>query len=94
VVDDSFDVNAWRDDVSGERKDASVSIADVVEAVHEKAPIAGDETSTADVFEFLKDSGAKMRTVQRVLSEATHKGYLRKGKKRGKWRLGAKPISQ
>ena len=91
-VDDSFDVDAWRNDVSGQRKDSAVCVADVVEIVKEKCPVPGDETTTSDVFEVLKDSGSKMRTVQRVLGEAVHQGYLRKGKKRGKWKLGAKPL--
>lgn len=92
TVDTDFNLEAWRNDVAGKRTDPTVSVAEVVEAVREKAPIAGDETSTSDVREVLSDSGASLRTVQRQLKAAVDSGYLRYGKKRSMWRLGAKPL--
>lgn len=94
TVDPSFDLDAWRADVSGQRSQAAVTIADVVEAVQKLAAKPGDETTTKQVFEFLEETGAPLRTVQRQLRNGADAGYLRDGKKRGAWRLGAKPLTQ
>jgi hypothetical protein len=91
-VDPDFDISAWRDDVNGVRKQLQVSIRDVVEAVREHAPAAGDETTTAQVIESLGDSGASARTIQRQIKAAVKAQYLRTGSKRGRWKLGAVPI--
>lgn len=91
-VDENFDPEAWRADVAGERKTSTLSIADLVGAVHEKAPTPGDETTTAELVELFKDAKVSTRTLQRQLKAAVNAGYLRDGKKRGKWRLGSKPL--
>ncbi len=91
-VDPDFDMDAWRDDVAGKRKQTSLSIVDVVEAVRSLAPVAGDETTTKQVHEFLAADGTPLRTVQRQLRAAEESGYLRDGNKRSTWRLGSKPL--
>jgi hypothetical protein len=91
-VDASFDVEAWRNDVAGKRKESAVAIVDVVGAVHELTVSAGDEVTTKQVLSFLEETGASVRTIQRQLKAAAQQGYLRAGKKRSLWKLGAKPL--
>ena len=91
-VDSSFNLEAWRNDIAGQRRNPSVTIAEVVEAVREKTPVAGDETTTAEIYEALKDSSVTLRTIQRQLRAAAEMNYLRNGKKRSTWRLGSKPL--
>lgn len=92
-VDTQFDVEAWRNDVSGQRGTGKTcTVADVVEAVREKYS-PGEEVTTGYVTEKVKEwtfAGAK--TVQRRLVEARKAGYLRAGNKRGTWCLGAKAL--
>lgn len=91
-VDESFDVEAWRSDVAGKRRESSLAVVDVVEAVREIAPIAGDEATTKQIVDSVAATGASVRTVQRQLKTAVQQSYLRNGKKRGHWKLGAKPL--
>lgn len=91
-VDPHFDIDAWRDDVSGNRKKSSVTIADLVEALREKCPLPGDEIATTDLFEVFEGAGVTKRTLQRHVANAVEAGYLRIGKKRFMLRLGHKPL--
>ena len=93
VLDESFDLEAWRADVNGARTGSkSVSIADVVEIVRELTPIPGSEVSAGDVQRAVKDRfGASEKTVRARLSEARKSRYLRTERK-GFYRLGAKPL--
>ncbi len=91
-VDESFDFDAWRNDVAGKRTEPSVSVAEVVAVVRELAPVTGNETTSKAVHDALAHTGATLRTVQRRLGAALEAGYVREGKSRGKWKLGAKPL--
>lgn len=91
-LDPSFDFETWRNNVNGKRKDSTVTIADVVEAVRELAPQIGAETTRNAVFEHLSGTGARLRTVQACIKTAVKLGHLRDGKKRGVLKLGSKPL--
>lgn len=91
-IDPSFDVDAWRDDVAGKRKQSMISIADLVKIVHEKCPLQGDEVERKDIYAEFAGSGVPERTLQRYLKDAIDAGYLRPGKKKWGVRMGAKPL--
>jgi hypothetical protein len=93
VIDETFDLDAWRNDVSGKRSGGkAVSIADVVEIVRELAPLPGSEVTAGDVCRAAKDRfGGSDKTYSRRLTEACKSGYLRTPRK-GFYRLGAKPL--
>jgi len=93
-VDPDFSLDAWRDDVAGKRRESTVTIADVVEAVRAKYEVGEDVPSAGIVNPLHEQTGASVRTIQRVLKQAEGKGYLKAGGKRGTWRLGSKPLKQ
>jgi hypothetical protein len=95
TLDPSFDLGAWRADVSGKRTGRACSIADAVEAVRFLAPNVGDEAKTKDIVEAMMDaSAASSRTCKERLAEALKLGYLRRGSRSGMYRLGSKPLSK
>ena len=91
-LDPSFDFETWRNNVNGKRKDSTVTIADVVEAVRELAPQIGAETTRKAVIGQLEPTGAPKRTVEDRITKAVKLGFLRDGKKRGVVKLGSKPL--
>jgi hypothetical protein len=92
-VDPDFDIDAWRNDVAGKRSGAAaVTIADVAEVVRENSTHPGDEVSMKTIVANLEDSGAEPRTIKKWVKKAVDAGYLRNGKKRSLYRLGAKPF--
>jgi len=91
-VDPSFDLEAWRSNVHGKRKETAITVADVVEAVRELAPEIGAQTTRKEVWKFLEGNGASKRTVQDRIKEAIEAGYLREGKNRFGIKLGSKPL--
>lgn len=93
-VDPAFDVEAWRNDVAGKRREVAVSIADVVDCVRTQYTNGDDVGTGAIVAPIQEQTGASAKTVQRRLKDALEIGYLRHGSKRGTWRLGAKPLSR
>ena len=93
-VDPDFSLDAWRDDVAGKRRESAVTIADVVEAVRAIYQVGEDVPSAGIVNPLHEQTGASVRTIQRVLKQAAGKGYLKAGSKRGTWRLGSKPLKQ
>lgn len=93
-VDPNFDLEAWRSNVHGKRKETAVSVADVVNAVRELAPEIGAQTTRKAVCDHLKGSGCSLRTVQDRIKTALKTGFLREGKTRYDIRLGTKPMSQ
>ena len=91
--DPSFNLESWRNDVSGQRNGKACSIADVVNVVRNLAPHPGDEATTAAIVaqvEVLTD--VKSRTCKTRLADAVKAGYLRKGSRNGLYKLGAKPL--
>lgn len=93
-VDPDFDLEAWRNNVTGARTATVVSIADVVAAVRVVYK-PGEDVTTAAVVEPLKEqTGACARTIRRRLNEAASAGYLKHGTTKGTWRLGSKPLKQ
>ena len=90
-LDPSFDFETWRNNVNGKRKDSTVTIADVVEAVRELAPQIGAETTRKAVIEQLEATGAAKRTIGERIKQGISMGYLRKGKMRWDIKLGSKP---
>lgn len=94
-IDPDFDLDAWRADVSGTRGAKSCTITDAVEAVRELAPKPGDEAKTKKLAEIMIDAtGASLRTCKDRLADALEAGFLRKGSRRGLYRLGPKPLPQ
>lgn len=93
VLDSGFDLEAWRADVNGKRTgNKSVTVADVVEIVRELAPLPGAETCFGEVFRIAKERvGGSEKTVRDRLRESVKSGYLRDARK-GRYRLGAKPL--
>lgn len=91
-LDPSFDVEGWRADVDGKRRDTVVSIEDVVEAVREVYRPGEDVTAGAWVQPLHSETGESVRNLQRKAKEAVKLGYLARGKKRGTYRLGPKPL--
>lgn len=93
TVDPEFDLEAWRADVSGERKGKACSIINAVEAVRELAPSPGMEAKTGAIVAIMKESsGAETRSCKTRLAEALKQGYLRRGSRTGLYRLGSKPL--
>lgn len=93
-IDPSFNVEAWRDDVSGKKTNQSASIADVFLAVKSICRYPGDTAKTSELVQSVKDAtGASVRTVKTRLADALKLGYLRKGKTLGTYMLGAKPLN-
>jgi hypothetical protein len=91
-VDPAFDLEAWRNNVTGMRAPTAVSIADVVGAVRATYK-PGEDVTTAAVVEPLKEqTGACDRTIRRRLNDAATAGYLKHGTTKGTWRLGSKPL--
>jgi hypothetical protein len=93
-VDRSFDLEAWRSNVHGKRKETAVSIADVVNAVRELAPEDGAHTTRKEVCRLLEGNGASTRTVQDRIKAAIKANYLNEGKKRSDIGLGRNPLSK
>lgn len=92
-VDPAFDVEDWRNDVSGKRTNKSVSIEDVVLAVKEACPHPGDSVKSGQLVQSVIDvRGGSRKTVFNRLSEAVEAGYLRKAKGFGYYALGSKPL--
>jgi hypothetical protein len=94
TVDETFDLDAWRADVSGQRSGMTVSIADVVESVRILCPHAADAVTTKDLVEHVKDAtGAGIRTIKDRLREAVEAKYLRQPR-HGLYALGSKPLKK
>jgi hypothetical protein len=91
-VDPSFDLEAWRSNVHGKRKETAVTVADVVRAVRELACEIGAQTTRKEVWKFLEGNGGSERTVQDRIKKAIKAGYLREGKNRSVIKLGSKPL--
>lgn len=95
-VDPTFDIESWRSDLDGKRRNRLVSVADVVSAVREaldNAPTGATEVPTKTVVETLTEAtGANAKTVQRALNDARGGGFLKSGSKRGTWALGPKKL--
>jgi len=94
-TDPTFDLDAWRADVTGQRTGKSCSIADAANAVRALAPAVGDEAKTKDIVEEMqKATDAGERTCKSRLREAVQQGYLLKVRGRpGFYRLGPKPCT-
>jgi hypothetical protein len=94
TVDETFDLDAWRADVSGQLSGKTVSIADVVESVRILCPHATDTVTTKDLVEHVKDAtGAGIRTIKDRLREAVEVKYLRQPR-HGFYALGSKPLKK
>ena len=92
-LDENFDIEAWRQDVTGKRTgNKSVTVADCVEIVRELAPLVGAETTAGEIQRVLKNRfNVGEKTVRARLGDACRSGYLRTMRK-GFYRLGAKPL--
>lgn len=92
-VDPSFDVDEWRSDVSGNRRKTSFSIKSAAEIIQENTTFSGQEISLKTILEIAEKDAVSRATVCRVLKQGQEAGYFRKGKERGCWMLGSKPIT-
>jgi hypothetical protein len=91
TVDPDFDVDAWRNDVNGQRGEKDVSVADVVSTVKELCPTQGQSAKRAEIMQALDGKGSES-TMKRRLNTAVKLGYLRAGEVKGSYRLGHKPL--
>lgn len=74
-VEEDFDIDGWRDDVNGHRrKEAGVTIGELVAAVRELTAATSEDASMAQIVESLSYAGASRRTIQRVVKDAVTKG--------------------
>lgn len=93
-IDPEFNLDEWRDDVAGKRRNQSLTVAQVVGIVADLCPSPSDEAKAGAIQEAVKDvtGGASVRTVRDRLSEAKKSGYLRDGERKGTYRLDYKPL--
>jgi hypothetical protein len=93
-LDPDFNLDEWRDDVAGKRRNQSLTIAQVVNIVTDLCPLLGDEAKAGAIQDAVKETtgGASVRTVRDRLREAKKAGYLRDGERKGTYRLGSKPL--
>lgn len=94
TIDPDFDIDAWRDDVSGKRRQVTFTIAELVDIISEKTGFANQPVSFQYITETAETMGASRSTICRVLKAANEAEYVRKAKDRGMWLLGIKPISK
>lgn len=92
--DPDFDLDAWRDDVAGKRSKSVFTIKDAVSIVREKSTLLEPEVSSDAILRTAIEEGVSKATLYRILQKANDAGYIRKGKTRGMWMLGSKPISE
>ena len=93
TVDPTFSVEAWRSDVSGERRNQSASVADVVAVVREKCAQPGQSMKAGEICDAVKEAtGASVRTIKTRMAEGVTAGYLRKTEPKGSYALGSKPL--
>lgn len=92
-LDPGFSLEAWKDDVSGKRRQETVSIEDIVQAVREECPTIGDSAKSGVIVAKVREATTgSVRTIKRRIGEAMKAGYLRQGDTLGTYRLGAKPL--
>lgn len=87
VENTSFDLQAWRDDIEGNRGGKTLTIRDVVEMVREGCHKSADIVARCD-----NDFGVQKRTVYTRLNEACDKGYLQKTVPAGSYTIGSKKL--
>ena len=85
--DESFDLNAWKDDVEGKQTGQSASIKDIIEAIN-----AGNKTHNAICHHVMDATGCALKTAKRRLGNALEKDYTRKGSD-GQYHLTQKALS-
>lgn len=92
-VDPSFDIDAWRSDVAGKRRNQSASVAEVVACVREKCGQPGLSIKAGEICKAVEETtGASIRTIKTRIAEAVSAGYLRKTEPKGSYALGSKPL--
>lgn len=72
-VDDTFDLNTWKDDVEGKNSGQSASIKDAIQAIQ-----GGSTTHNAICNVIVDGTGCSQRTAKRRLGDALSKDYVRK----------------
>ena len=93
AIDPDFSAEAWKDDVDGKRRQETVSLEDIVRAVQEECPMAGDAVKSAVIVSKVREATTgSVRTIKRRIGDALKAGYLRSGDTLGSYRLGAKPL--
>lgn len=93
-VDEGFNLEEWRDDVSGKRRKSDFSIKTIVEIITENSTFSGQEVEFSKILTDSSVTGVSKSTVVRTMRQALDGDYVRKGKSRGTWVLGSKPISE
>jgi hypothetical protein len=89
---EGFDIDAWRADVNGTRKETVLSLSDVYKVVKSLAPSLDDEVFMKEIMAKLEGASVSQKTVRRRIKEGINAGYLRPGKKKGSCGLGSKPL--
>ena len=91
-VDEDFDFEEWRKDVSGKSNgDNSLTIADVIDIVKQHCPNPGDTVKACMIVSACEELGASPRTANRRLKEAVVKKHLHHVA-RGEYRLCESPL--
>ncbi len=85
--DDTFDLNAWKDDVEGKTSGQSASIKDVINALNDDR-----KTHNAICQHVVDATGCSLKTAKRRLGDSLGKDYVRKGST-GQYHLTQKALS-
>ena len=85
--DTTFSVDAWKDDIEGNRSSKTLTIADIIPIVKLGIHKAGEIVAACE-----KEHGASKATVTRRLGEAVQMGYLVKTQPLGSYTLGPKAL--
>lgn len=88
TTNEAFDVEAWRDDIEGNRSTKTLTIKDLVEIIRSGIHKAADIHAKAE-----EDLGVSKRTVTTRLAEACEKGYLMRTMPAGSYTLGNKKLA-
>ena len=86
-VDDTFDLNTWKDDIEGKQSGQSATIKDVIQAIQ-----GGSTTHNAICNVIVDGTGCSQRTAKRRLGDALAKDYVRKSSE-GRYLVTQKALS-
>lgn len=85
--DTSFSVDAWKDDIEGNRSSKTLTVADIIQIIKQGVHKSGEIVAACE-----KEFGASKATVTRRLAEGIEKQYIVKTQPLGSYTLGPKAI--
>lgn len=86
--DHGFSVEAWKDDIDGNRTSKTLTVADLIQIIKQGVHKSGEIVAACE-----KEFGASKATVTRRLAEGVEKGYIAKTQPLGSYTLGPKAIT-